>query len=101
MEVGSTVAQLRQLSSKFFPGVILRSMLDCTLSLLQQGGRAMLIREQALKQFAAAQELQADIRGWLADHWERWLTPRRAAVLETALLSPAFGFLLGSSVFLL
>jgi hypothetical protein len=60
----------------------------------------MSVREQVLRQLAAAQECEAEIRGWIIEHCERWLTPRRAAALEVALVSAAFGFFLGSWAFL-
>jgi hypothetical protein len=47
----------------------------------------MLVREVVLRQLATVQDCQAQIRGWLTEHRDRWLTPRRAAVLETASLS--------------
>jgi hypothetical protein len=61
----------------------------------------MLIREQLLRQLAAARACQGEIRGWIVEHCESWLTPRRAVALEVALGSAAFGLLLGSWVFLL
>jgi hypothetical protein len=61
----------------------------------------MLDREQVLRQFAAAQECQTEVRRWVTEHRDRWLTPRRAAGLEAAIFSVAFGFLLGCLLFLL
>jgi hypothetical protein len=61
----------------------------------------MLISEQLLRQLSAAHACQLEIRGWIIEHCERWLTPRRAAALEAAIVSTGFGFLLASWIFLL
>jgi hypothetical protein len=61
----------------------------------------MLVRELFLGRLAAAEECQAVIHRWVTEHREEWLNPRTAAALETVLVSAAFGFLIGSSAFLI